>query len=95
MFANGLDVRKDLLASTIANVIKHYTLPNHSLMSVEAAKRLSVDWMPSIDTYAQMVVRNAGRQTRSIPEKRTLPNAHEHSLWTSVFSQVHVLVIIA
>lgn len=68
MFANGLDVRKDLLASTIASmyiilhplsfvfiesldVIKHYTLPNHSLMSVEAAKRLSVDWMPSMYVF--------------------------------------------
>jgi hypothetical protein len=28
--------------------IKHCTLPSHSLMSAEAAKRLSADWMPSM-----------------------------------------------
>jgi hypothetical protein len=66
MSVSGLDVRKGLLASTIASefydcnvciffvmikpldVTKHYTLLNHSLMSAEAAKRLSVDWMPSM-----------------------------------------------
>jgi len=63
LYASGQGVIRVLPVSTTASVIKLFTLTNRSQMFVRDARRLSADWMHSIDIYAPKARQTADRST--------------------------------
>jgi len=68
-FVIGLAVIKGLLASMIANVIKHYILRRLIRMYVKDARRLLVGLTLLIDIYDQMEGRSAEHRIPSLQER--------------------------